>query len=811
MGIVPTTRVDPGPSGGSPGRPEPDHRKSNGRAPALVEDVSRRSVRAARPVPASVSWICLAALCVLIGAHATGIAGSAAYSAVVLGGVACAAVGVRRNRPALQWPWWALVGSGMLWTIGGAVGDATHATGDLTRTRSLLQDAFALPGYVLFGLALYGLLRSRRSRTAERGELLDGIVLGAGALLLVNLLIIVPTMDIRGTWIMARLAVSAYPAISMCLLVIAARLAFSPGERSAAFRLLLIGTINLLVGDVIFACGEIGTFTVPQGVLEVPYLLVPACIGAAVLHPSIRSLARPVSSRPSTLGRGRLIAVGGALLAPIVVIATNSTSRGRPATTVLCLILAVAAIVRLGHSMQEQAALDSTLSHRATHDELTGLPSRALIVDLIDEMLAASRSSRKPVAVMFIDLDQFKLINDSMGHTMGDQLLVLAARRIATCVRPSDAVGRISGDEFIVVTSVEHAAAMLLGERIRAALGDSFCLDSGEVFISVSIGVTVAPAGTAAMATTLIQEADTAMYRSKDTGRNRVTMFDFSMRERVARRVELERELRNALNERQFVAHFQPIVALPSGRVNGFEALVRWDDGNSMVSPSEFIPIAEESGLIVPLGAFMLDEACRHIAAWRRTIPGAERLYMSVNLSPRQIRESDIVDIVAETLERHDLPGDALWLEITESVMMEDSLATAAVLSGLRTLGVRLAVDDFGTGFSSLSYLKLFPVSCVKIDRSFIYGLGQHQSDSSLVAAIIAMGSALDLETVAEGVETRDQAQRLFTLGCRQAQGYLFARAMAADEVPAALARLGIANGPRLPTVRRCNTPSRRS
>jgi EAL domain-containing protein (putative c-di-GMP-specific phosphodiesterase class I) len=212
-----------------------------------------------------------------------------------------------------------------------------------------------------------------------------------------------------------------------------------------------------------------------------------------------------------------------------------------------------------------------------------------------------------------------------------------------------------------------------------------------------------------------------------------------------------------------------------------------------MVAPVEFIPVAEESGLVVPLGAYMLDEACRSLAHWRRTIPGGERLYVSVNLSPRQVRETDIVDTVAETLLRHDLPGDALWLEITESVMMEDSVSTAGVLVGLRSLGVRLSVDDFGTGFSSLSTLKRFPVSGVKIDRSFVSGLGHHQSDSSLVAAIVAMASALGLVTIAEGVETRDQASRVFELGCTTAQGYLFATAVPFDEVPPTVTRLGVA------------------
>ncbi len=324
-------------------------------------------------------------------------------------------------------------------------------------------------------------------------------------------------------------------------------------------------------------------------------------------------------------------------------------------------------------------------------------------------------------------------------------------------------------------------------------LSAAFLLDAGEVFISVSIGIAIAFGTDVHEAATLIQEADTAMYRSKDAGRNAVTVYDTSMLERVARRVELERRLRQALAAGQVVAYYQPLVRLPTGNVVGFEALARWEDNEQMVASSEFIPVAEESGLIVPLGAFMLDEACRSLAHWRRTVPGGEQLYVSVNLSPRQVRESDIVDIVAEALLRHGLPGTALWLEITESVMMEDSISTAGVMVGLRSLGVRLSVDDFGTGFSSLSTLKRFPVSGVKIDRSFVSGLGHHQSDSSLVAAIVAMASALGMVAIAEGVETHDQASRLLELGCTEAQGYLFATAVPFDEVPPTLARLGVA------------------
>ncbi len=790
-------------------------RRSTARAEAPIALTTQGSDRR-KPVPGSsqlpppeidtrMTWVLLTAFLVIIATRAFGILGGAAYPAVTIGGVLCAIIGLRQHSPTLRWPWWMMIATGVLWTGAGVTREATHATGNFTTSRSLSPDLFALPGYALFGIALYGLLRSRRA-TGERGALLDGIMLGVGALLLVNELLIEPTLDIQGTWVMARIAVAVYPAISMCLLVLAARLAFAAGDRSPAFRLLLVGTTALLVGDVVFALGELGKLVVPQSILEVPYLLVPACIGTAVTHPSIRSLARTTRMKGSSLGRGRLGAVAGALLVPIVLIARQDLTPGRLVTLALCLILAIAAIMRLAGAMNQQAVSEARLVHQATHDELTGLPNRALIAEHTDRMIAMSERTGQSVALMFIDLDQFKLVNDSMGHGVGDQLLVLAAQRIIGCVRPEDVVGRISGDEFILVAvGLQAAQAYALAERIRHVLGGGFYLDAGEVFISVSIGLTLASGPSQnTSASTLIQEADTAMYRSKDAGRNTVTMFDTSMRERVARRMSLERRLRHALSEGRFAAFYQPLVALPSGRVHGFEALARWMDDGQMISPAEFIPIAEESGLIVPLGKFMLDDACKQLARWRASIPDGEYLSMSVNLSPRQVRQSDIVDTVADALDRYRLPGEALWLEITESLMMEDSIATAGAMAGLRALGVRLSVDDFGTGYSSLSYLKRFPVSRVKIDRAFVTGLGEDTSDSSLVAAIIAMATALGLDAVAEGVETNQQAERLFDLGCRQAQGYLFSHAVPAAEVPETLARLDIAGARRQVMPRRC-------
>jgi len=756
----------------------------------------------------TIAWIVLTVLLAAIAVHTSGVAPDLTYATVVLGGVALAGHGVRRHRVSLRWPWWFLVTTGVLWTMASVATEVTGSAGDLTTNRSLLPGVFAIPGYVLFAAALHGIVRARRGRP-EPGALLDAVMVAAGAALIVHEFLIGPTLADEDSWIMARLAIAAYPAMSMCLLAIAARLAFGTGERSVAFGLFLLGTAGLLVGDVVYALGEIGVISVSQTLLEVPYLLVPACIGAAAQHPSIRLLDQRSPESDRSIGPARLAAVIAALLAPIGLLVFREDPTNRLVAVGLCGVLASAAVLRIAGSMRSQAAVEATLFYQATHDALTGLPSRSAILNRLEQLTSVARPGW--VALMFLDIDQFKLVNDSMGHTVGDELLVMAAERIVSCVRDDDLVGRISGDEFVIVSSgIEHDSAHELAERVRQSFRQPFELGAGEVFVTVSVGITVTDHDECREPSILIQEADTAMYRSKEAGRNTVTMFDHSMRERIDRRVELERMLRRALEHGEIQAWFQPIVSLPSGRPRGLEALARWEVDGRMISPAEFIPIAEESGLIVPLGTHVLDEACRHLAWLRRNVADAQDLYVSVNLSPRQLKAGDIVDTVADALRRHDLPGDALWLEITEGAMMDDSVTTIAAMTALRSFGVRLTVDDFGTGYSSLSYLKQFPVSMVKIDRSFVAGLGRHESDSSIVAAIVAMSSALDLDLVAEGVETVEQARHLVGLGCEQAQGYLFGAAAPPVMVPELLASLAPSDAEWAVRDRRCVTVSRR-
>jgi diguanylate cyclase (GGDEF)-like protein len=420
--------------------------------------------------------------------------------------------------------------------------------------------------------------------------------------------------------------------------------------------------------------------------------------------------------------------------------------------------------------------------HQATHDPLTGLPNRSLVLDRLGQALARSGRTGGRVTVLFADLDRFKVVNDSFGHSVGDRVLLCISERLRAAVRAHDTVGRLAGDEFVIVCEdLSDGEALELAERVAAAVAEPMEIGGRESVITASIGIAHAEPGTAAE--DMLRDSDVAMYGAKERGRSRIELFDADMRRRMIDRLEMERSLRGAIGAGELRIHYQPIVSFEGWEVIAAEALVRWEHPErGMISPAEFVPLAEESGLILPLGRWVLHESCRQLAHWRAD--GRPNLRVTVNLSARQFADPALIDVVAEALARAELPADALWLEITESVLMEEVEATADTLYALKRLGVHLAVDDFGTGYSSLSYLKRFPVDSLKIDRSFIDGLGTDPEDGAIVLAIVSLAQALRLGVVAEGVEHFHQLEALHRLGCDAVQGFLLARPAPADGLP---------------------------
>ena len=442
-------------------------------------------------------------------------------------------------------------------------------------------------------------------------------------------------------------------------------------------------------------------------------------------------------------------------------------------------------MVCVSRDISERKSAELELAHRALHDGLTGLPNRTLFLDRLGQALRRARRRERGVAVVFLDLDRFKLVNDSLGHKAGDRLLVDVAMRLSSALRPSDTLARFGGDELTLLCEDigDGEDARAIAQRLLETFAEPFLVQDGEAFLQASVGIALSRDGFEAPED-LIRDADAAMYRAKARGQG-IELFDEAMRQDVRDRVALEAALRRGIGRGELRLHCQPLVSLADARIEGFEALVRWEHPErGLVAPGSFIPLAEETGLIVPIGAWVLGEAC---ATLRRIMDetGMASLQVSVNVSPRQLQQPDFVAQVRAALDDNDLEPSRLVVEITESAIME--AGAAAILRALKELGVRLAMDDFGTGYSSLAHLRRFPLDVIKVDRSFVAGLSDGQG-SSIAGAIISLAHALGLRTVAEGIEDDEQRRAVLALGCDVGQGFHFARPMPVDDLTRLLA-----------------------
>jgi diguanylate cyclase (GGDEF)-like protein/PAS domain S-box-containing protein len=443
----------------------------------------------------------------------------------------------------------------------------------------------------------------------------------------------------------------------------------------------------------------------------------------------------------------------------------------------------VTGAVMVFHDVSTARALSLRMSYLAQHDSLTDLPNRILLDDRLTQATTRARRHRQKLAVLFIDIDRFKNINDSLGHATGDRLLQSIAQRLLTCVRSSDTVSRQGGDEFVILLSevAKTQDAAVSAEKILQSLSAPLAVEQHELPVTVSIGIATAP-DDGNDAETLLQNADFAMYHAKDCGRNNYQFFKPEMNVRAVERQSLENDLRHAIERQEFVLHYQPKVNLKTGAIVGVEALIRWRHPHrGLLEPSTFIPVAEECGAIVPMGRWVLREACRQARAWQSA--GLPRLRIGINISAVELRAKDFVEGVRFILTETGMDPRFLELELTETFLMEDSTATGSVLQALKDTGARLALDDFGTGYSSLTYLKRFPIDTLKIDQSFVRDLATDPDDASIVSAVIAMGKSLQKRVVAEGVETREQLAFLREKDCPVGQGNFFSPPVAAAEL----------------------------
>jgi diguanylate cyclase (GGDEF)-like protein/PAS domain S-box-containing protein len=445
-------------------------------------------------------------------------------------------------------------------------------------------------------------------------------------------------------------------------------------------------------------------------------------------------------------------------------------------------------MIGVSTDISERKALEAELERRASYDPLTGLPNRHTFIDRLGMALQRTKRGKagRKVGVLFMDLDGFKNVNDSLGHEAGDRLLVALAERLKNRLRPEDVLARFGGDEFAVLLeeAADASEVIRVAQRIAEALREPFTVNDHQVNLSTSVGITLGSAHTNDDPEGMLRQADAAMYQGKEQGPGRYAVFDPAMQTRAQERIELEADLRRALEQGEFVLFYQPEVSLHDGSMVGFEALLRWrHPERGLLKPSAFMPLAEETDLITPIGRWVLEEACQQAKRWQDEYPLASPMMMEVNLSARQLARRGLARTVEEALRRTNLAAHALALDITETVLIGASEHNAQALEALKKMGIRLYMDDFGTGYSSLSYLKRLPVDRVKVDRTFVKGLGGNATDTALVRMIIELCHTLGIEVLAEGVETSDQAALLKDMGCDLGQGYYFARPLRSEEL----------------------------
>lgn len=642
-----------------------------------------------------------------------------------------------------------------------------------------VSDALVLCAYVLLGAAL-GLFNGRQGRDGARlnwGSLADALIVTGGAAVASWVFLIEPNLKAGSMNLLARLASASFPLLDLFLLAMASSLALRKTTRSRPLALLGAFVLFQLVGDTLYGLGQVAGTYRPGGIPELCWIASLGFLAATALDPAVEVLSERDQDEEATPGWGRqalltvaaLIAPGFVMFQPGKLQSLDLYIEGGIAAALFVLTIA-----RIG-------GYGRRLAHQGRHDSLTDLPNRRLLLERLRTALEQSRKSAADLAVFFIDLDGFKAVNDSYGHDVGDELLVAVAKRLSAAMRSDDMVARLGGDEFVVCCERPPGSvdADEISSRLVRTLDAPVVVRGRDLFVRVSIGIRRALPGDTAE--DVLRDADAAMYQAKNGGRGQIARFDDRLRTQTAKRLETEFGLYRGLERDEFRIYYQPTVSLNDGALVGVEALLRWEHPDrGLLAPAEFISVAEETGLIVPIGDWVLEQACIELRALHAA--GVGPLTMSVNISARQLHSPELTATVAATLSRVGVRPSELCLEVTESVLMDGNTAADA-LASLRELGVRVAIDDFGTGYSSLAYLRRFPVDVLKVDRSFVDNLGSDAEASAIVGTVIQLARGLHLEAIAEGVETDAQRTELEALGCELAQGYYWTKPLPHDQL----------------------------
>jgi diguanylate cyclase len=735
----------------------------------------------------------------------------------LIGGATVAAliVGARREQAGRRLPWYLFAfGQGLFVTSDVLASNYERLFGH-PLTFPSIADPFHLAFYPFLVAGMVLLIRGRDERR-DRAGLIDALIVTVALATLLWVYLIAPYTDDHGMSLLTSLTSIAYPAMDILLLGVVARVAAGSHRREPAFVFLLSGTVVLLLSDAIHGVKlREGGFDT-SGILDIGWAIYYTLLGASALHPSMRQLSEPGPAHDGHLTRARLaLLTCASFTAPLLIFVRVSVTDhldlyvlvGASALMFALVLLRMAGLVRRNEQLavemvaltEENAArrtearlsaerevFQAELEHQAFHDSLTGLPNRALFRNRVEHALASQRRDHLPVAVLFLDVDDFKNVNDSLGHAAGDEVLRELGRRLEDCMRSVDTAARLGGDEFAILIheAESELQSVEIAHRVMDRLEAPIALPSRDLTLATSIGIAFSDQTMVSRsdAEELLRNADAAMYMAKENGKGHYQIFQPEMHLKALARLELKTDLQRALDCGEFTLRYQPIMDLGRGDMAGMEALVRWEHPTrGTVAPLEFVGLLEDTGLIVPVGRHVLREACAWSAHMQRECPREPPLSMAVNVSALQLQRPEFIDEVRGALEETGIVPSSLTLELTESVMMQDMDVSLLRLKGLRELGVKLAIDDFGTGYSSLNYIRQFPVDILKIDRSFLSD--PNPETAELTAAIVSLARIFKLKAVAEGIENPSQLELLRDMNCDFGQGFHFAEPLHGEEI----------------------------